>query len=77
MQVRGKALEIRRGGTEVPDFVDLDAGGGRKLAAGMKPYSCLRGTCYEDPPLVGTEGTLDCVGAILFDTPVLAQCEPQ
>lgn len=73
--VTGTVLEMRRGGDETPPFVDLDAGKGKRLPAGMKPYSCLRGVCFDEPPAVGTEATLKCVGAFLLGKPVLAQCE--
>lgn len=81
MRVTGTVIEVRPGGTEIGAYVDLDAGKGRKVVAGMGGYHCLRGTCFREPPKLGATVTMDCEKAALVKLldgkphPVLRGCE--
>lgn len=75
IRVAGKVIAVRPGGETVPPFVDLEASGGKKLAAGMRSYQCLKGLCFEEPPAVGSQATMKCVGVLLGGQPLVARCE--
>jgi hypothetical protein len=66
--VSGKVLKVRAGSGGVPSSLDLEAGKGEILPAGMTG---------ETAPAVGTETKLKCLGVIVAEKPRLMQCEPE
>jgi hypothetical protein len=76
-EFRVSGLVIESGGGTAIKSAQLDAGNGQHLSAVMKAYHCLggvNGICVKEPPAVGAQATLDCIGEWFLDTPLLKAC---